>query len=116
MSRRLIDLNRYEDVVQARAVLALSLALPLDDPNHMPVSRDLSESKRRMLLAWLNERDANGYVLRRDPPAGAPERPVSPAPVESLESAHPADARNADEAFTRTLIALQLRKGAGDTR
>jgi hypothetical protein len=116
MSRRLIDLNRYEDVVQSRAVLALSLALPLDDPNHMPVSRDLSESKRRMLLAWLNERDANGYVLRRDPPAGAPERPVSPAPVESLESAHPADARNADEAFTRTLIALQLRKGAGDTR
>ena len=115
MSRRLIDLNKYEDVVQSRAVLALSLALPLEDPNHMPVTRDLSESKRQMLLAWLNERDANGFVLRRDPPAAGPGLPVAAAPTEGLESAHPADARPADEAFTRTLIALQLRKGRGDS-
>jgi hypothetical protein len=101
MSRRLIDLNKYEDVVQSRAVLALSLALPIEDPNHMPVTRDLSESKRRMLLAWLNERDANGFVLRRDrrrrPASGCrPSRARSP-PIQTRET------RTAH----RTLIALQ---------
>jgi hypothetical protein len=63
MSRRLVDLGNYDAVREHAAIIELAFSRPLDDPNHMPVTRELSEARREMLLAWL--RDRNGYGERR---------------------------------------------------
>jgi hypothetical protein len=65
MSQRLVRLDRYEDVVAHRAILQFSFALDISDPNSMPVTRDLSAAKRRMILHWLE---------RPDLPRGEPHR------------------------------------------
>lgn len=51
--RDVVDLTDYHSVTRARSILKRTLALPLDDPNHMPVTRDLSPGKRAMILRWL---------------------------------------------------------------
>jgi hypothetical protein len=63
MSRRLVDLGDYDAVREHAAAIELAFSQPLDDPNHMPVTRELSEARRAMLLTWL--RDRNGYGERR---------------------------------------------------
>ncbi|WP_047248320.1 hypothetical protein [Chromobacterium subtsugae] len=54
MSRHLVDLGNYESVRAHRHALLLAFSLPPTDPNYMPVSRDLSDANREMLLSWLS--------------------------------------------------------------
>jgi rubrerythrin len=53
--KRVVDLRKYEDVTKPQIVHLLNFTMSLDinHPNHMPVSRDLSATKRRMILEWL---------------------------------------------------------------
>jgi hypothetical protein len=88
MSRRLVDLGDYDAVREHAAIIELAFSRPLDDPNHMPVTRELSDTRREMLLAWL--RDRNGYGERRllhgpRPSAAAP----APAPRAAETTAPP---------------------------
>ena len=53
MSSGFIDLADEAAVRENRDLLLLSFTRPMTDPNHMPVTRDLSEAKRRMLVTWL---------------------------------------------------------------
>ncbi|XP_019630269.1 PREDICTED: uncharacterized protein LOC109474415 [Branchiostoma belcheri] len=53
----IINLASYEDVTRKRKLLKCSLTLPETDPNHMPVTRDLSPQKRKMILSWLDNID-----------------------------------------------------------
>jgi hypothetical protein len=55
--RDVVDLSDYADVAQRHwLALSLALCLPVTDPNHMPVTRDLSPAKRDMIVAWLGRR------------------------------------------------------------
>jgi hypothetical protein len=63
MSHRLVDLGDYDAVREHAAVIELAFSQALGDPNHMPVTRELPETRRAMLLSWL--RDRNGYGERR---------------------------------------------------
>ncbi|CAH1249889.1 Hypp8707 [Branchiostoma lanceolatum] len=53
----LFNLASYKEVSRdvTRKHLLHSLQLPLEDPNHMPVTRDLSPAKRDMIIKWLND-------------------------------------------------------------
>ncbi|XP_019617050.1 PREDICTED: uncharacterized protein LOC109464484 [Branchiostoma belcheri] len=51
----IINLGSYEDVARKKKLLKHALTLPETDPNHMPVTRDLSPKKRQMILQWLND-------------------------------------------------------------
>lgn len=53
MSRYLFPLDDYDAVVRNADVLRLAFSLPASDPNHMPVTRDLSGGKRAAILAFL---------------------------------------------------------------
>ncbi|HLM47323.1 MAG TPA: hypothetical protein VK458_25880 [Myxococcaceae bacterium] len=53
MSQRLVNLTNALDVERHRAILELAFSLDVGDPNYMPVTRDLSEARRRTLLTWL---------------------------------------------------------------
>jgi hypothetical protein len=51
---RFLDLGSYESVVANRRLLLLAFGLRMDDPNSMPVTRDLSAAKRKAILRWLS--------------------------------------------------------------
>ncbi|XP_078660983.1 uncharacterized protein LOC144905272 isoform X2 [Branchiostoma floridae x Branchiostoma belcheri] len=62
----IVNLASYEDVTANLPLLEYALTLPETHPNHMPISRDLSQAKREMILSWL--RDTGGG--KRLPPLG----------------------------------------------
>jgi len=51
--RPIVDLSNYASVIGKRSILQKVFSTPITNPNYMPVTRDLSEGKRQMLLKWL---------------------------------------------------------------
>jgi hypothetical protein len=70
---RIVNLASYEDVVAHRKILSFAFGLPAEDPNHMPVTRDLSDGKREAILKFLG-----------DPKRGVPPTPPLP-PAERMK-------------------------------
>jgi hypothetical protein len=66
-----LDLAHYESVCANAGLLALAFGLPLEDPNSMPVTRDLSPAKRAAILRWLAEPGADGRPRKGIPAAAA---------------------------------------------
>ena len=61
MADNFVDLGNYHEVVMYRRAIQGSLMLPIHHPNHMPASRDLSASKRQVIVKWLsNDSPAKG--------------------------------------------------------
>jgi hypothetical protein len=88
MSRRLVDLGDYDSVREHAAIIELAFSRPLDDPNHMPVTRELSDARREMLLAWLRDRNGSGERrLLHGPRPGAAT--TAPAPRVAEATAPP---------------------------
>jgi hypothetical protein len=54
MSQRLVDLSNPEAVKRNLRILQLAFSLDIDDPNYMPVTRDLSAGKRAAIQRWLD--------------------------------------------------------------
>jgi hypothetical protein len=78
MSKQLIDLADPAEVLRHRHLLRLAFSADIDDPNHMPVTRDLSEPKRRLVLRWLEE-GVVGDDQGRPDSAATPAPPATPA-------------------------------------
>lgn len=104
MSRHLIDLGDYESVLPHLRILDMAFSLPRSDPNHMPVTRDLSSAKRDMILRWLREPGPDGLPRKGQAPAapaaGAKSRlsADTPAPRHAPEHGpehEPADGKTA---------------------
>jgi hypothetical protein len=81
MSRHLIELGKYDAVLPHVRILDMAFSLPRSDPNHMPVTRDLSDAKRDMILKWLREPGADGKPLKGVAP------PPKPVPAEAPTAA-----------------------------
>lgn len=78
MSQYVVDLNNYESVIERISILQLAFSLPLEDANHMPVTRDLGAGDRDTILKWLSSPGPNGRPLLGTPPvAVAPSVPVA---------------------------------------
>lgn len=90
MSRHLVDLGDYDSVVRHADILTLAFSLPVEDPNYMPVTRDLSAGRRATLLKWLNSPGEDGLPLKGVPtsaeaaPAAVPQQ-VTAVPELDLE-------------------------------
>ena len=84
MSQRLVKLHDYYSVVEHRNILKLSFSLPVENPNSMPVTRDLSASKRQTILNWLDTEDpVTGLPPQGDAPGTpGPQRAADPGPCE----------------------------------
>jgi len=78
MSRRLVNLNDPVSVFAHRKLLALAFSLDINDPNYMPVTRDLSEGKRQTIVKWLAGLDsgADPAFLELVKDAKLPEHPA----------------------------------------
>jgi hypothetical protein len=57
---RFLDLGDYDSVCDNHRLLELAFALDIDNPNSMPVTRDLSAAKRAAILRWLREPGDDG--------------------------------------------------------
>jgi hypothetical protein len=68
MSQYVVDLNNYDAVVQRLTILHLAFSLPMRDPNHMPVTRDLGAGDRDTILKWLTSSGSDGKPLLGTPP------------------------------------------------
>ncbi|CAH3157234.1 unnamed protein product [Porites evermanni] len=55
MTDNFVNLGNYYDVINHKNAILMSLQLPISHPNHMPVSRDLSKSKRQVIIKWLSK-------------------------------------------------------------
>jgi hypothetical protein len=63
-SHPVVNLNDQDSVARFAHHIVTVLELPLDHPNHMPVTRDLSNGKRALLLKWLRDAAAGGKPRR----------------------------------------------------
>lgn len=54
MSHDLFSLSDPKVAEQHAHLLSFAFERPLDDPNHMPATRDLSKGKRKTILKWLS--------------------------------------------------------------
>lgn len=79
MSKHLVDLGDYDSVVKHLKILRLAFSLPVEDPNHMPVTRDLSDARRAMILNWIDHPGADGLPLKGTPVAIAAAVPAQSA-------------------------------------
>jgi len=68
MSKYVVDLRDYRSVVSRVKVLKLAFSLPAEDPNHMPVTRDLGADDRATILKWLDTKGPDGLPLLGRPP------------------------------------------------
>lgn len=68
MSQYVVDLTKYESVIHRIQILQLAFSLPLRDPNHMPVTRDLGAGDRDTILKWLSSPGPDGNPLLGSPP------------------------------------------------
>ena len=79
MSQYVVDLTKYESVIHRIQILQLAFSLPLRDPNHMPVTRDLGAGDRDTILKWLSTPGPDGNPLLGSPPI-EPVLLAAPAP------------------------------------
>jgi hypothetical protein len=88
----LVNLASYDDVAAHANLLAFAFALPKENSNHMPVTRDLSNGKRAAILRWLTDLGPDGKPLRGQP--SVPLQAVA-APAERPSAVRPASAADA---------------------
>ena len=69
MGRYVVNLADYASVVSRINILTLAFSLPIEDPNHMPVTRDLGAGDRATILKWLDTKGPDGF-----PPLGTPSQ------------------------------------------
>jgi hypothetical protein len=87
MSRHLFDLADYDAMAKHRKILLLAFGRGIEDPNYMPVTRDLSNNKRATIVKWLQTETggpAEPLVKGTPPPAGvaaAALRARKPSPM-----------------------------------
>ncbi|UTH73781.1 hypothetical protein [Chromobacterium sp. IIBBL 290-4] len=96
MSQGLFDFSKKEQADANAFILKFVLEKPMDDPDQMPVTRDLSSSKRRALIAYFNQviegqgrpKSMLDMFGKRCPTRGGGERQACPEQQESLTHFH----------------------------
>ena len=87
MSKYVVDLTNYDSVVERVGILQLAFSLPIVDPNHMPVTRDLGEGDRQTILKWLSSPGPDGKPLLGSLPPKTAFAAQPPAPLATSSAA-----------------------------
>lgn len=78
MSEHLFDIADYDALVQNRQAMLLAFSRSIEDPNYMPVTRDMSQGRIDTLVKWLSDVQSDGTLRRGIAVAGA--APLTPQP------------------------------------
>ncbi len=98
---RFLDLGNYDSVKANAGLLSLAFGLNPDDPNAMPVTRDLSPAKRNAILSWLSGDMPMGAPLPTPPAASVA---LAATPSDAVAPAKPAPQGGKAAAVARRLI------------
>ncbi len=110
MASRLVDLSSESDVLANATLMQLALSLPLEDPNHMPVTRDLSAGNRDLILTWLGAAVDSAVSLEAaQKAAGSRPVPGQPRPAAATEAAAAAPQEPLPDITGKDVFAAQLR-------
>lgn len=63
---RILNLADYADCMWRRRPLLAAFNVDIENPRHMPVSRDLSKAKRKMIVQWLDTEKRGATGVKRD--------------------------------------------------
>jgi hypothetical protein len=85
--KKFLDMADYDSVCANARLLQLAFGLPMEDPNSMPITRDLSPAKRATILRWLREPGPDGKPRKGTQPPPSPPPPVAAAPAPAAEAA-----------------------------
>jgi len=88
MSRGLFSFSDYSSVVANARLLYLAFTRPIEDPNYMPATRDMSAGKLKMIIDWLA-----GYLVDAPPVSGAVPVPPQGSTLTAPAAPVVADAR-----------------------
>ena len=79
----ILDLSNFTEVTSShnRELLRISLSKEITDPNYMPVTRDLSPTKRSMILEWLKNPLYNATSSSPPCPPSDPTCQTPPLPT-----------------------------------
>ena len=106
LMQQMFDLSDYDSVVANAGLLSFAFNLPPDDPNYMPVTRDLSTAKRQAILAWLQN-----PVQGTAPAAPAPRAMVAKAAaVRMAEDVEEIPLRDAKTRFLHSRLVNSRRR------
>ncbi len=88
MSQRLVNLSNPIDVKTYAKILHLAFTREINDPNYMPVTRDLSEGKRLTIVKWLEKvmRGEDALFEAAVAAATATPPPAASRPPQTLEA------------------------------
>jgi hypothetical protein len=112
---RFLNLANYESVCEKRELLMLAFGLETQNPNAMPVVRDLSATKRNAILHWLKETGPDGKPRLGTPPPAqvAPAAKIVVAPSLATQAASQEPFKGGKTvAMSRRLV---LRSSAGQS-
>ncbi|OLT12827.1 hypothetical protein BJF78_23485 [Pseudonocardia sp. CNS-139] len=99
-----LDMAEYEHIAAQREAIVDVLGRDVTDPRYMPVSRDMSGSRRKAVLTWLTNLGPDGRPLLGAPPVPAP-RPPAPPVAAAPEALVPEEAGGKTAAAARLRIA-----------
>lgn len=108
MSKGFIRMADQADVIRHARLLHFAFTRDISDPNHMPVTRDLSAHKREAIVKWLAKKLANPVPDAAPARAAAAAAPGLPAHAPSPGSDGPPPGSKSE--FAKRLV-LGHRKG-----
>ncbi|HEX5749928.1 MAG TPA: hypothetical protein VFZ09_27100 [Archangium sp.] len=112
MSNRLVKLSDLESVKRHANLLELAFSLDIHNPNYMPVTRDLSKPKQRMIIQWLKQlSQQEEHPLGVVPPARTAAAPSPAAP----ETRAATTADTVDTSSSKTHFAKGFNRALGST-
>jgi hypothetical protein len=100
----IVDLADYDSVCANVPMLALAFGLPVDNPNAMPVTRDLSDAKRKAILRWLGEPGPDGKPRKGTPQPQPEALAMAAAPPPTPEAVEMATRGGKAAAASRRLM------------
>lgn len=87
MGKHLFSLADPAVLREHATLLVLAFSRDINDPNHMPATRDLSTSKRQAILNWLSQHTGKAApILAQSPPAAPAE--ITMADTSNLPQPH----------------------------
>jgi hypothetical protein len=115
MGRYVVHLGDYNAVVKHIKTLRLAFSLPIEDANHMPVTRDLGPGDRDTILKWLDTKGHDGLPFLGTP--GQSPQVKAPAAVDQ-QAMDSLVALTPEQAAGKTAVILQLeqRHKSGGTK
>lgn len=105
---RFLNMGNYTSVKANAGLLSLAFGLNPDDPNAMPVTRDLSPAKRDAILSWLDGDMPQGTPLPQTTAASAAGEAAAPTAATAPAKPPPQGGKTA--AAARRLV-LQTKYG-----